>query len=125
MCSATIKKRPRVASLKSAPELLTAFAGDPLPDYYLPPSGPSSLGPSVRTLTCLDPWRECQVLAECRDKDGMAHQGLLPTISASATTLHSATTLANNLTPAGFLNDTTDNPGHCQFHSTHQLSVLH
>ena len=56
--------------------------------------GPNSLSPSVLTLTCLDPWRQCQVLA-------------------------------NNLTPAGFLNATADNPGHCQFHSTHQLSVLH
>ena len=154
---------------------LSAFAGSPLPVYYLPPSssgslhpdsvelcaetrytsgstrssdrhgcvsadiaydaeppqlaaalrGPNSLSPSVLTLTCLDPWRQCQVLAECRNKAGTPHQGLLPTVNAGATAVHSATTLANNLTPAGFLNATTDNPGHCQFHSTHQLSVLH
>ena len=87
--------------------------------------GPNSLSPSVLTLTCLDPWRQCQVLAECRNKSGTPHQGLLPNISAGATAVHSATTLANNLTPAGFLTATADNPGHCQFHSTHQLSVLH
>ena len=87
--------------------------------------GPNSLSPSVLTLTCLDPWRQCQVLAECRNKSGTPHQGLLPTISPGATAVHSATTLANNLTPAGFLTATADNPGHCQFHSTHQLSVLH
>ncbi|MCZ0942267.1 MAG: hypothetical protein OXJ53_04345 [Gammaproteobacteria bacterium] len=150
---------------------LSAFAGSPLPVYYLPPSasgslqpdsvearytsgstrssdlhgcvsadiaydaeppqlaaglrGPNSLSPSVLTLTCLDPWRQCQVLAECRNKSGTAYQGLLPTINVGATAVHSASTLANNLTPTGFLNDTTDNPGHCQFHSTHKLSVLH
>ncbi|MDE0270724.1 MAG: hypothetical protein OXP11_05905, partial [Gammaproteobacteria bacterium] len=83
------------------------------------------LSPSVLTLTCLDPWRQCQVLAECRDKDGAAHQGLLPAISAGATAVHSASTLANNLTPTGFLTATTENPGHCQLHGTQQLSVLH
>ena len=87
--------------------------------------GSTSLSPSVLTLTCLDPWRECQVLAECRDRNGTVHQGLLPDLSAGSATVHSATTLAENLSPAGFLNDTADNPGHCQFHSSHRLSVLH
>ena len=77
------------------------------------------------TLTCLDPWRECEVLAECRDRNGTPHQGLLPNLSAGSTTVHSASTLAANLSPAGFLNDTANNPGHCQFHSSHRLSVLH
>ena len=87
--------------------------------------GPNSLSPSVLTLTCLDPWRECQVLAECRDRNGIPHQGLLPNLSAGSATVHSASTLAENLSPAGFLNDTANNPGHCQFHSNHRLSVLH
>ena len=147
---------------------LSAFAGSPLPVYYLPPSssgslqpdsvelcaetrytsgstrssdghgcisadiaydaeppqlaaalrGPNSLSPYVLMPACLDLWRKSQVLAECRDKSGTAHQGLLPNISAGATAVHSAATLASNLTPAGFLNDTADNPGHCQFHSS-------
>ncbi len=161
--------------LSATAVLLAAFAGDPLPVYYLPPSGtgsvapdsvrlcaetrytsgstrpsdshgcttaniaydaepsqladglrgPTSLSPSVLTLTCLDPWRECQVLAECRDRNGTTHQGLLPNLSAGSTAVHSASTLAENLSPAGFLNDTANNPGHCQFHSSHRLSVLH
>lgn len=87
--------------------------------------GPNSLSPSVLTLTCLDPWRKCQVLAECRDRNGTAHQGLLPNLNAGSAAVHSASTLAANLSPAGFLNDTANNPGHCQFHSSHRLSVLH
>ncbi len=55
--------------------------------------GPTSLSPSVLTLTCLDPWRECQVLAECRDRNGTPHQGLLPNLSAGSTTVHSASAI--------------------------------
>ena len=88
-------------------------------------SGPNGMRPSALTLTCLDAWETCQVLAECRDRDGMAFEGQLSDIEPGATAVYSAAGLGDDLAPMGFLSSTDAQPGHCRFHSSRELSVLH
>ena len=86
--------------------------------------GSNSLTPSTLTLTCLDRWQDCQVLAECRNRSGTMHHAHLPALAAGATVVYSASKLAGSLAPSGFLEAASANPGHCLFHSSRALSVV-
>ena len=95
------------------------------PQYAVGLLGDGNPTPSVLILTCLDLWQQCQIRAECRDRDGAAHFGLLDNLAPGAAAVYAAGQLASTLEPSGFLSTASANPGHCRFHSSNALSVQH
>ena len=120
--NSTVGAAPKTADHGCAATGISYDAQAPQPAVGL--RGGSSLTPSTLTLTCLDRWEDCQILAECRNRSGAMHYGQLPTIAAGAAEIYSASKLADALVPAGFLEATSANPGHCLFHSSRALSVV-
>ena len=120
--NSTVGSVPKTADHGCAATGISYDAQAPQPAVGL--RGGSSLTPSTLTLTCLDRWEACQILAECRNRSGTLHHAQLPAIAAGATEIYSASKLADALAPVGFLEATSANLGHCLFHSSRALSVV-